>query len=86
MEIYPKGSTELGAVWVASRVPDGYVGSHANQCRTRTFAQDDPANVLFASDVVSFAQKVGYYPKHAPARDFDFAAAYDPLSFSALPL
>ena len=21
-------------VWVASRVPDGYVGSHANQCRT----------------------------------------------------
>lgn len=33
MEIYPKGSLELGAVWVASRVPDGYIGAHANQCR-----------------------------------------------------
>ena len=25
---------------------------------------------------------MGHYPKNAPAKDFDFAAAYDPLSFS----
>ena len=61
MEIYPKG-TELGAVWVASRVPDGYVGSHANQARTRTFKMDDPDNVLFAKDVVTYAQRKGWYP------------------------
>ena len=81
MEIYPKG-TELGAVWVASRVPDGYVGSHANQARTRTFKMDDPDNVLFAKDVVTYAQRKGWYPKDKPAEEFDFAAAYDPLSFS----
>ena len=74
MEIYPKG-TELGAVWVASRVPDGYVGSHANQARTRTFKMDDPDNVLFAKDVVTYAQRKGWYPKDKPAEEFDFAAA-----------
>jgi dipeptidase len=82
MEIYPKGSIELGAVWVASRVPDGYIGSHANQCRTRKFAMDDPENVRYAKDVVSFAQKSGQYPKEGKAIDFDFAKAFDPLSFS----
>ena len=82
MEIYPKG-TELGAVWVASRVPDGYVGSHANQARTRTFKMDDPDNVLFAKDVVTYAQRKGWYPKDKPAEEFDFTfsnkTAWDPL-------
>lgn len=51
-----QGKYAKGAVWVASRVPDGYVGATANQARTTTFRQDDPANVLFSADVVTFAQ------------------------------
>ena len=35
-EIINKGD-ELGAVWVARRVPDGYICGHANQARITTF-------------------------------------------------
>lgn len=31
MEMVSKGAYEQGSVWVASRIPDGYVGSTANQ-------------------------------------------------------
>lgn len=34
-----KGMQERGAVWVARRVPDGYVCGHANQARITTFPQ-----------------------------------------------
>ena len=36
MELIGKGS-EKGAVWVARRIPDGYVSAHANQARITTF-------------------------------------------------
>ena len=38
-EITSKGS-EKGAVWVARRVPDGYICGHANQARITTFPQE----------------------------------------------
>ena len=38
-EITSKGS-EKGAVWVARRVPEGYVCGHANQARITTFPQE----------------------------------------------
>ncbi len=37
MELIGKGKDEKGAVWVALRVPDGYVSAHANQARITTF-------------------------------------------------
>ena len=39
-EITSKGNFEKGAVWVARRVPDGYVCGHANQARITTFPQE----------------------------------------------
>lgn len=36
-EIMGKGPGGKGAVWVAQRIPDGYVSGHANQARIRTF-------------------------------------------------
>ena len=36
-EITSKGKDEKGAVWVARRVPDGYICGHANQARITTF-------------------------------------------------
>jgi dipeptidase len=36
-EIIGKGSGGKGAVWVARRIPDGYVSGHANQARIQTF-------------------------------------------------
>ena len=81
MELIGKGAYEKGAVWVATRVPEGAVLAHANQARTSTFARDDPANVRFSADVVSFARKIGRYPADAPDSSFDFTAAYDPVTF-----
>ena len=39
-EITSKGPNEKGAVWVARRVPDGYICGHANQARITTFPQE----------------------------------------------
>jgi len=85
MELIGKGP-EKGAVWVASKVPDGFIGSTANQARTTTFAQNDPDNVLFAKDVVTFAQDKGLYPKTAKPEDFSFNAVYDPPTFAGVRL
>jgi dipeptidase len=83
MEMVGKGKYEAshGSVWVASRVPDGFITATANQARTETFAQDDPANVLFSADVISFAKKIGAYPANAPDAAFNFREAYDPITF-----
>ena len=56
MELVGKGARERGAVWVATRVPDGAVLAHANQARTTTFDMNDPVNVRYSPDVVSFAR------------------------------
>jgi dipeptidase len=37
LEIIGKGPNNRGAVWVARRIPDGYVSGHANQSRIQTF-------------------------------------------------
>ena len=37
LEMIGKGKQSKGAVWVARRIPDGYVSGHANQARITTF-------------------------------------------------
>ncbi|HNR43007.1 MAG TPA: C69 family dipeptidase, partial [Bacteroidales bacterium] len=37
LEIIGKGPGNRGAVWVARRIPDGYICGHANQARIQTF-------------------------------------------------
>ena len=54
MELIGKGSFEKGVVWVALRVPDGYVSAHANQARITTFLPcDDPSACMAAPDAAS---------------------------------
>jgi dipeptidase len=36
-EIIGEGPGKKGAVWVARRIPDGYISAHANQARIQTF-------------------------------------------------
>ena len=55
------GNARKGIVWVARRIPDGYVSAHANQARITTFPKDDPENCLYSPDVISFAREMGYY-------------------------
>lgn len=80
MDLIGKGKGNRGAVWVARRIPDGYISGHANQARITTFPLNDPENCLYASDVISFAREKGYF--NGEDKDFSFADAYAPLDFS----
>ena len=90
MELIGKGfnvdgkgrNARKGIVWVARRIPDGYVSAHANQARITTFPKDDPENCLYSPDVISFAREMGYYD--GPDADFSFSDAYAPLDFGGM--
>ncbi len=79
MEMIGKGPGRKGAVWVAMRVPDGYICSHANQARIQTFPLNDPENCLYAPDVISFAREKGYFS--GADKDFSFSDTYAPVDF-----
>jgi dipeptidase len=86
-----------GAVWVAVKIPDGYISAHANHARiTQIHAEDvkhsissknldkifhPEVEVVFAHDAISFAREKGYF-KGADT-DFSFSDVYAPLTFDA---
>ena len=88
-----------GAVWVARRIPDGYISGHANQARITTFPLRDgktsitnkeidkvflpDINTVYSHDVIAFAKLKGYYPKDADDAQFSFCDAYAPVDFEA---
>lgn len=81
MEMVGKGA-EKGSVWVARRIPDGYISGHANQSRITTFPLNDPENCLYSKDVISFARKMGWFD--GKDEEFSFRDAYCPLDFGGL--
>lgn len=81
MDLVGKGAGNKGIVWVARRIPDGYICAHANQARITRFPQNDPENCLFAPDVISFAREKGWYS--GSDADFSFRDAYNKLEFGA---
>ena len=82
MDLIGKGPDNKGIVWVARRVPDGYICAHANQARISTFPLNDPANCIYAPDVITFAREKGYF--NGEDKDFSFCDAYAPLDFGAM--
>lgn len=81
MDLIGKGPDNKGIVWVARRIPDGYISAHANQARITRFPLDDP-ETLYAPDVISFARGKGYYD--GPDSLFSFREAYCPLDFGTV--
>jgi len=86
MELIGKGKYEKGAVWVAMRIPDGYVSGHANQARITTFDfqksndWNDPQRTVYHSpDVINFAKAHGFYK--GEDADFSFSDVYNPVNF-----
>ncbi len=77
MEMIGPGKGGQGALWVALRVPDGYVTAHANRARIEGFPLDDPDNCLYSPRVIPFAIEHGYYDP-ASGKPFRFNQAYDP--------
>ena len=78
MDLVGKGK-EKGIVWVARRVPDGYICAHANQARISRFPLHDSGNCQYSEDVISFARANGWYD--GSDEDFSFREAYNPLDF-----
>ena len=79
LEMIGKGEGEKGAVWVAVKVPDGYISGHANQARITAFPLNDPENCIYSEDVISFARKKGWYQGNDS--DFSFSDVYAPVDF-----
>jgi dipeptidase len=82
LEIIGKGSGKNGILYVARKVPDGYVCAHANQARITTFPLNDPENCLYAKDVITFARDKGWFS--GKDEEFSFRDTYAPLNFGAL--
>ncbi len=80
LEMIGKGKEEKGAVWVAMRIPDGYISGHANHPRITQFPINDPENCIYAPDVISFARKMKYF--NGEDKEFSFSDTYAPLDFS----
>ncbi len=84
-----------GAVWVAVRIPDGYVSAHANQSRITNFKLSDgktsistneidkifnpEVEIIYSADVISFAREMGYF--NGQDSDFSFSDAYAPITY-----
>ena len=95
LELIGKGEGEKGAVWVALKIPDGYVSGHANQARITTFPLDSENNSIstkdiarifdeniecvYAEDVISFAKTKGLY--QGDDKQFSFSDVYAPVDF-----
>jgi dipeptidase len=90
-------NADKGAVWVAIRIPDGYVSSHANQARITTFPLENgktsissknllqifnpDVEVVYAHDAISYARGRGIFA--GKDEEFSFSDTYAPLTFDA---
>lgn len=79
MDLTGKGPGQKGLLWVARRIPDGYICAHANQARITRFPLNDPENCIYGGDVISFAREKGYFS--GEDKDFSYRDAYNPLDF-----
>lgn len=78
MEFIGKGKHGKGAVWVAARVPDGYIAAHANQARIRKIDWNDTDNWMWSPDLVDFAREMGWFT--GTKEEFSFVDAYAPVT------
>ena len=90
-------NADKGAVWVAIRIPDGYISAHANHARIMNFPREDKKTsissknlhlihepgieTVYAHDVISFARRKGFFSGND--EEFSFSDAYAPLDFGS---
>lgn len=88
-------NVDKGAVWVAIRIPDGFISAHANQARIQQFPLENlktsissknihlihnpEVEVVYAYDVIDYARKHGYY--NGTDSEFSFSDVYNPITF-----
>jgi dipeptidase len=96
LELVGKGQGKKGAVWVARRIPDGYISGHANHPRITTFPLADgvksitskeldkiynpEVETVYAYDVIDVARGFKWFD--GQDKDFSFSDTYAPLDFA----
>ncbi len=96
LELIGKGPGNKGAVWVARRIPDGYISGHANHPRITTFPLADgkksittkeidkiynpEVETVYSYDVIDVARSYGWF--NGEDKDFSYSDTYAPLDFS----
>lgn len=99
MEVIGKGKFEKGMVWVARRIPDGYVCGHANQARITTFPLAKKNKTSCTSkdfkkfmtdmniDCIYSEDVISFAKKNklyvGKDEDFSFSDVYAPVDFGA---
>ncbi|MDR1347784.1 MAG: C69 family dipeptidase [Prevotellaceae bacterium] len=99
LELIGKGKDDKGAVWVAVRIPDGYVSGHANHPRITTFPIESKKveNAISSKNIDKifnpeveyvYAEDVISFARKAgyftgTDAEFSFSDIYAPLDFSA---
>ena len=97
LELIGKGPGKKGAVWVARRIPDGYISGHANHPRITTFPLADgvksitskdlskifnpEAETVYAYDAIDVARSSGWFK--GEDKDFSFSDTFAPMDFGA---
>ncbi len=95
LELIGKGPGRKGAVWVARRIPDGYISGHANHPRITTFPLSDgvksisskeldkihnpEVETVYAYDVIEIARIYGWF--NGNDSDFSFSDTFAPVDF-----
>ena len=98
MEMIGKGKFEKGMLWVARRIPDGYVSGHANQARIQQFplAKKNKTSVTSKDfkkfmtdkniDCIYADDVISFAKKYnfyvGKDEDFSFSDVYAPVDFS----
>ncbi len=78
MEIVGSGTGEIGAVWVAQRVPDDHISVNANASTIKEIDLDNTDYFMASENIYSLAEQNGWYnPKE---ETFKFCYAYAPKS------
>lgn len=77
MEMIGPGKGGKGAIWVAMKVPNGYIAAYANKMRIGKIPKNDPKNCIYSKNIFSFAQEKGYYDPKSK-KPFLFNVAYGP--------
>lgn len=79
LEMIGVGKDQLGANWVAVKIPDGAISAHANMSRIGNFPLNDPENCLYSPSMIQFATDNGFYDPNK-GDPFRFNEAFNPPS------
>ncbi|MEA1987017.1 MAG: C69 family dipeptidase [Candidatus Marinimicrobia bacterium] len=77
MEIIGKGPGVKGVIWVAVKVPNGFVTCTANKARIGDFSKYSEENCMHSDDIKSFAIEKGYFVADSQ-NTFRFCDVYCP--------